>query len=547
MPAGSSTPPIVENTSVTSHGLETPIRRKRPKISLACNNCRYRRKRCDGRQPVCAVCERRLVQSTCVYERPPLDLNRQALDPRRADHVEQLSFNPRYPSRSGLAESHDPAQRREFNGDRSMDGVATVAAGEHDPAVYGSSSTIAFVQHVTDGIQTPNESPGAPRVNSIKPHPGQGGKGELGSHPEITREKDDAAAVFPQRGNADDYLHCYWEFIHPVFPIVHKSSFIKQYERLWLPADARSSSENRFDVDSTIYCSMLNLVFALGCQFSNLLPSSKRASMADEFYQRSRKVFLFEILDSSSLPLVQYLLLQGAYLQSSRYATRCWNVVGLAIRVAQSLGLHLPLGRKGETQLVREMKRRVWHTCVVLDRCVISCSCSYMNITSANKTRLLAMTFGRPTMLPDAGKVPIPLVIDDEYLRDDSEDGIQPASVPSRLGLFTSSCKLFEYLGEILKAFYVGESEPQDMIEKALRFNGRLDEFANSVPSYLQMSQVSRMVISEKNSCVSLQQQVLYCRYAPPTPIVAHHTQLLQVFVCPVVVIAAASSSCYKP
>lgn len=150
-------------------------------------------------------------------------------------------------------------------------------------------------------------------------------------------------------------------------------------------------------------------------------------------------------------------------------------------------------------------------------------------------------------MLPDAGKVPIPLVIDDEYLRDDSEDGIQPAGVPSHLGLFTSSCKLFEYLGEILKAFYVGESEPQDMIEKALRFNGRLDEFANSVPSYLQMSQVSRMVISEKNSCVSLQQQVLYCRYAPPTPIVAHHTQLLQVFVCPVVVIAAASSSCYKP
>lgn len=150
-------------------------------------------------------------------------------------------------------------------------------------------------------------------------------------------------------------------------------------------------------------------------------------------------------------------------------------------------------------------------------------------------------------MLPDAGKVPIPLLIDDEYLRDGSEEGVQPTGVPSRLGLFTSSCKLFEYLGEILEAFYVGELEPQEMIEKALRFNGRLDEFAKSVPSYLQISQVSRMVISEKNSCVSLQQQVLYCRYTPPMFTVALHTHSLQVSVCPVIVIAAASSSCYKP
>jgi len=123
------------------------------------------------------------------------------------------------------------------------------------------------------------------------------------------------------------------------------------------------------------------------------------------------------------------------------------------------------------------------------------------------------MTFGRPTMLQDAGKVPIPMLIDDEFLRDDGEEGHQPTDVPSRLGLFVSSCTLFEHLAEILRTFYTASSEPDDLVEIVLRLNRRLDSFAKSVPDYLQTSEVSPLVVSEKNNCVSLQQQVLYCRY----------------------------------
>lgn len=126
------------------------------------------------------------------------------------------------------------------------------------------------------------------------------------------------------------------------------------------------------------------------------------------------------------------------------------------------------------------------------------------------------MTFGRPTMLQDAANIPIPLTIDDEFLRSDGEEGLQPMDVPSRLGLFVSSCKLFEHLAEILRTFYTANPEPDDLIEIVLRLNRRLDSFAKSVPDYLQTSEVSPLVVSEKNSCVSLQQQVLYCRYFYP-------------------------------
>lgn len=134
------------------------------------------------------------------------------------------------------------------------------------------------------------------------------------------------------------------------------------------------------------------------------------------------------------------------------------------------------------------------------------------------------MTFGRPTMLSKSWSVPVPSLIDDEYLRVEG-DGVQPPDVPSRLGLFVSSCRLFELLDEILSSFYAedsgtglpkqleSESRAREMIVDVLNFNRRLDKFIDSIPEYLHTADSSRMITSESNSCRSLQQQVLYCRY----------------------------------
>ena len=134
------------------------------------------------------------------------------------------------------------------------------------------------------------------------------------------------------------------------------------------------------------------------------------------------------------------------------------------------------------------------------------------------------MTFGRPTMLSKSWKVPVPLLIDDEYLSVQGE-GVQPSKIPSRLGLFVSSCKLFEILHEILSNFYIGDSsvgllkqqeselDQREIIMDVLDYNRRLDKFSDSIPEYLRTTRSSQVIFSEKNSCVNLQQQVLYCRY----------------------------------
>jgi hypothetical protein len=130
------------------------------------------------------------------------------------------------------------------------------------------------------------------------------------------------------------------------------------------------------------------------------------------------------------------------------------------------------------------------------------------------------MTFGRPAMVNKSYSTPLPSLIDDEYLRIDS-DGAQPKEANSRMGLFVYSCKLFEILDDILSTFYsvdaasadtVSESRLQDMVSEVLSFNRRLDSFITSLPDYLKTAQSSQVVMSEKNSWKNLQQQVLYCR-----------------------------------
>lgn len=47
---------------------DTRERQRRRKIVLACEPCRERKSRCDGRKPICSSCERRaLGLEQCVY------------------------------------------------------------------------------------------------------------------------------------------------------------------------------------------------------------------------------------------------------------------------------------------------------------------------------------------------------------------------------------------------------------------------------------------------------------------------------------------------
>lgn len=168
--------------------------------------------------------------------------------------------------------------------------------------------------------------------------------------------------ILPPRELADKYLHSYWELFHPIYPILHRPKFHAIYCQLWQP-----TTTSQRNVDHAVFYSTLNMVLALGCQRNEALEVEEREDLSNEFYRRSMKLVSLDTLDTSSLQIVQLLLLRGFYLLYTPLADRCWNTTGAAVRVAQAIGLQHSKMKAVLNQLEREMRRRVWHSCVLLD------------------------------------------------------------------------------------------------------------------------------------------------------------------------------------
>jgi hypothetical protein len=242
-------------------------------------------------------------------------------------------------------------------GAKESDGLATLASFD-DNSNYGPSSTVAFIRRIVPGDAVLRDAESESDIN-------QG----AGKPNNASKSSETEVMMLPRRATADDFISCYWKFMHPTFPALHKPTFMEQYHQFW--ANEYGHGEHmpfKSDREHAIFVSLMNLLFALGCQFSDLVKDSQKVSVAYGFYERSRQSYNHDWLDSADLSLVQLLLINGVYLQSTRHSNRCWNSVGLAIRAAQILGLHVEPMNTVSSQLEREMRRRIWHTCVGLDR-----------------------------------------------------------------------------------------------------------------------------------------------------------------------------------
>jgi hypothetical protein len=235
-----------------------------------------------------------------------------------------------------------------------------------DGSVRTPSTNHAFVQHIASvsegiGVSTQHDFRRSTQAEAGRL------QRFLVSPPDPTYELKDL--VLPPRHAGDDLLEWYWEFIHPLTPVLHQPTFTASYERLWQP---RNASSSQGDVGNAVFYATLNMVFALGCQRNEQYEPTERDNLADEFYGRSLKLVSIDTLDVSSLSVVQLLVLRGLYLLYGSYADRCWSVVSVAIRVAQAMKLDKHSSHSSSpNQLTREMRRRIWYSCVILDRYVL--------------------------------------------------------------------------------------------------------------------------------------------------------------------------------
>lgn len=169
--------------------------------------------------------------------------------------------------------------------------------------------------------------------------------------------------ILPPRRYADSLLTAYYDLVWAVFPILDRTVIQKAYEGCWLGSHCA--------IPEHILYSLVNLIFALGSQFSEVVEPSRRKETGLSFWNRARQLYRHNPHDAS-LERVQCLLLMGLYLQSTSDTYECWMAIGSATRMAQSLGLHSDaLSTKLLGPRQHQIACRVWHGCVYQDRCVL--------------------------------------------------------------------------------------------------------------------------------------------------------------------------------
>jgi hypothetical protein len=233
------------------------------------------------------------------------------------------------------------------------DAMGAASTRDYKPGFFGGSSTLSFMEGIKAAISSsaqvsPTDTTTPP---SLHPRPRRSQSARIPVN-------DVDALVLPPRRTADHLVDLYFKYVHTLYPWLHEPSFRSQYESLWMTPGGTATED-----DPLFYC-LLNLVLALGCQFSTLFESSIHSG--DTFFNRAKTLLGFSIFDVGTLQVVQALLLMGSYLQSTNRPNRCWNVLGMGIRVAQGLGLHIERG--GGDLVERETRRRAWWGCVLMDR-----------------------------------------------------------------------------------------------------------------------------------------------------------------------------------
>ena len=253
--------------------------------------------------------------------------------------------------------------------DHGISAIVGAMTGEpHNEGYHGLSSAAAFLTQIRQAVDS--------RLGVKPPE----GSLAVSLHNAATKLPSRTVPdyVLPPRKLADKLINVYWEYVHPIYPFLHKPNFTTIYNDIWAGGELSSSSPDvsaTGNNEATSIC-ILYLVLALSCQWADAIEPEKRHSTATVFFTRARNLLQFDPVDPTdrSVQLVQALLLTGHYLQITGNTPKAWVVIGMSVRICHELGLHLPeRSHSGDSPRVMEseIRKRVYHGALTMERYAI--------------------------------------------------------------------------------------------------------------------------------------------------------------------------------
>ncbi|CAD0109028.1 unnamed protein product [Aureobasidium uvarum] len=283
----------------------------------ACSRCRQRKTRCDPGLPRCGPCER--TNSVCEYWDPAKGKN------VNRDYVIYLQQRVRQLEleldKVDNDEGHDDPELMVRSG-------AGVKLQEHDETKYlGPSSgtqitrlVMQLAKHFTDSKSIKEI------VNETKARQVKALYAEEATKPTskiYPLTSDVAAEDLPNRGLTDLLIQLYNLKVQPMYPALHEPSFAKDVDVVY------SGSPDPYQNY------IVRMVIAISLQKMD----TQYAGLADSYYLAALQ-YLSPVIRPMNLRTLQAFALIAEYSLLTPTRTAIYYVMGLAVRLAQSLGIN---------------------------------------------------------------------------------------------------------------------------------------------------------------------------------------------------------------
>ncbi|KAL2313347.1 Transcription factor [Schizosaccharomyces pombe] len=441
---------------------------KPKRIPRACDMCRKRKIRCDGKQPACSNCVSHGIP--CVFTARPKRRTgqRQMYIKSLVSRLEQMestlrSVIPNYDQQPDIIHPsstpknyHDQnCTKGETSSDDSTDDIAflnekmgtLVTTPIGSQKYFGSSSTFSIIQHAAkfaSGVES----------DKVLEHLSMAKSGCLFDPDESF---DGSKAELPSLEIANIYIDAYFKSYNPLFPVFTRENF---YQKFGSPNCFKKPDGS---IDLVNYASYV-VVLSLGCLA--IADTEEQVSRANALFKNTLGISI-EVTKDMSFRTLVFNFLTSVYYCAVSKPNAVWLNVGVVVRVAQTLGLHRNSAMWSIGKEDAEEKARLFWYIYYLDR-------------------VSSMMTGKPVAFQDDDiDQMVPFYSIYCYY------GLKPPE-GDPLGTFNfleAEVQLTRIVGQVLKELYSVsgmKSNSSQVMEKILEFDLLLNNWYNSLPDCMQ-------------------------------------------------------------
>ncbi|KAI1740230.1 fungal-specific transcription factor domain-containing protein [Xylaria scruposa] len=461
---------------------------KRKRISVACNSCRAKKVKCDGHQPICGRCAGYSFRCSWPAISRGQGNGRSPHDPLPAtaegktppdmlatcqDWVCSACTNLPTDTMGEILASFDFI--RSHLSAQIDNGVDPPTLTDDKPAqchqsrgYLGETSDVRFVNFVRNVVSSNGNGGdvGDPRPEDPDNYDSE----QLYSQHRLTTP----LTSMPPRTVILEWLRSYFSTIHIAYPFVGKHDFLNELETMLVTRLGDRPPQS--------WLSLMYSLLALGAYYHSFRGQDSQTDESSHQSLFQRSVTLSELnTPERSVTQVSALLAQSFYLLATSKIERCWRQLGIAIRMAQSIGLHVNVedsrldhvSHKSSKVRDPQMVSRVWYSLYVLDR-------------------LLALQLGRPPAIADQDcHVSIPDRIQELEDQLDEDDGDAPNRNTNSESChasqyFISMIEFSSIIGQILRESYHPRRDLVARLDTVTRHNKALLSWKNRLPRHLR-------------------------------------------------------------